>query len=239
MKKKAYGITIGLSLLVVLSAMDAFGRGSSTPQNTSVRSSPGRVQASSSVGFRGSSPRPRFQGGSASVGYRGSFAKSAAAGNTFSGNGYRRGGSHYSGSYHRHYHGYYGWGSYWPYWSTGAYLTYLPDDYTTVYVDGSPYYYCDGSYFQPYSNGYVVVPTPTPAASEDQEAPAQPSSDEQPLAALPNSTSSDTTTVNVPTSKGGFTPVRLVKHKNGYIGPQGEFYTGHPTVAALKALYGD
>ena len=45
--------------------------------------------------------------------------------------------------------------------------------------------------------------------------------------------------INIPNSKGGFTPVRLIKHKNGYIGPQGEFYAGHPTVDALKALYGD
>jgi hypothetical protein len=84
----------------------------------------------------------------------------------------------------------------------------------------------------------MVVPPPTPATSEDQEAPAEAPSVDQPVAALPKS-ASDTATINVPTSKGGFTPVRLVKHKNGYIGPQGEFYTGHPTVAALKALYGD
>ena len=85
----------------------------------------------------------------------------------------------------------------------------------------------------------MVVPTPTPATSEDQEAPAEAPSNEQPAAAQPKSASSDTSTINIPTSKGGFTPVRLVKHKNGYIGPQGEFYSGHPTVAALKALYGD
>jgi hypothetical protein len=121
----------------------------------------------------------------------------------------------------------------------GAYFDYIPDCYSTVYVDGSPYYYCDGSYFQPYSNGYMVVPAPEAAASEDQQEPAQAPSVEQPVAAQPKSASGDTTTINVPTSKGEFTPVRLVKHKNGYVGPQGEFYTGHPTVAALKALYGD
>ena len=36
-----------------------------------------------------------------------------------------------------------------------CYFNYIPDYYTTVYVDGSPYYYCDGSYFQPYSDGYI------------------------------------------------------------------------------------
>jgi hypothetical protein len=118
-------------------------------------------------------------------------------------------------------------------------LTYLPDDYTTVYVDGSPYYYCNGSYFTPYSNGYVVVPAPSPAQPQDQEATAPASSDEQSIAAQPKSASNDTATINIPNSKGGFIPVRLIKHKNGYLGPEGEFYIGHPTVAALKALYGD
>jgi hypothetical protein len=86
----------------------------------------------------------------------------------------------------------------------------------------------------------VIVPEPVPAAAaQEQEATVQASSDEQPLEAHPTSTSSDTVTINIPNLKGGFTPVRLIKHKNGYFGPQGEFYTGHPTVAALKALYGD
>ena len=237
MKKKASLIILGLSLLVILSAFNVSARGSSTAQNTSVRSSSSashggvrsRVGASSpTVGYRGSSPSVRSGGG---------LAKAAATGTTSGRSGYRRGGNHYSsGYYHRHYRGYYGWG---PYWSAGAYFDYIPDYYTTVYVDGSPYYYCDGSYFQPYSDGYMVVPPPTPAQSEDQEAPAEPPAVAQPVAAQSKSASGDTTTVGVPNSKGAFTPVRLVKHKNGYIGPQGEFYTGHPTAAALKALYGD
>jgi hypothetical protein len=231
MKKKMWYVIIGLSILIMLSANDASARSSSTDQNASVRSSSSGSQ---------SGARAAVRGGSSSVGYRGGLAKAAATGTTSSGSGYRGGGNHYyTGSYHRHYHGYYGWGSYWPYWSTGDYLAYIPDYYTTVYVDGTPYYYCDGSYFMPYSNGYMVVPPPTSAPSEDQEAPAQAPPEEKPVAAQPKSASNDTTTIGVPNSKGGFTQVRLVKHKNGYIGPQGEFYTGHPTVAALKALYGD
>ena len=213
---------VGLSLLVMLSALDASARGSAAVRNGSVRSS--------SSGFHG--------GARASV--RGGLAKSAAQGNVSVRSGYRGGGNrNYSGSNHRYYHGYYGRGSHWPYWPIGSCFYYLPDYYTTVYVDGTPYYYCDGSYFMPFSNGYQVVPAPAPAPSEDQEATAQAPSDEQPIAAQPKSVSGDTTTINVPTSKEGFAPVRLVKHKNGYIGPQGEFYPGHPTVSALKALYGD
>jgi hypothetical protein len=45
-------------------------------------------------------------------------------------------------------------------------------------------------------------------------------------------------TVNIPNSNGGFTAVKLTKFKDGYKGPQGEFYPNHPTVDELKALYG-
>jgi hypothetical protein len=45
-------------------------------------------------------------------------------------------------------------------------------------------------------------------------------------------------TVNVPNTNGSFTPVTLIKQKDGYIGPQGEYYPGNPTVDQLKVLYG-
>jgi hypothetical protein len=47
-----------------------------------------------------------------------------------------------------------------------------------------------------------------------------------------------TITVNVPNSNGSFTPVKLVKYQGGYIGPQGEYYPGNPTVDQLRVLYG-
>jgi hypothetical protein len=157
------------------------------------------------------------------------------------------------GYYGGYYHGYYGAGPYWPYWygfapCIGTFVGYLPYGYTTVLVDGTPYYYYGGYYFSPYSNGYMIVPEPESAASatsQDQGVapvvpPASPAgANKQTMAAQPKSASGDTTIINVPNSKGGFTPVRLIKYKNGYVGPQGEFYAGHPTVDALKALYGD
>ena len=48
----------------------------------------------------------------------------------------------------------------------------------------------------------------------------------------------DTVIVNVPNDAEGFTAVKLVKIADGYVGPQGEFYAGHPTVKQLRALYG-
>ena len=50
---------------------------------------------------------------------------------------------------------------------------------------------------------------------------------------------SDVVVVNIPTSNGGFTPVKLIKQGSGYIGPQGEYYKGNPTVQQLEVLYGN
>jgi hypothetical protein len=135
----------------------------------------------------------------------------------------------------------------------GAFVGTLPDGYTTVVVGGVPYYYCNGVYLRPHRTGYIVVTAPvenppgeSPAATAlpaaapsaaDQLQSAPPANGEaKSLSAAP---SADTVNVSVPTSKGGFTAVKLVKHDGGYIGPQGEFYTGHPTVDQLKALYGN
>jgi hypothetical protein len=165
------------------------------------------------------------------------------------GHGYR-GGRHnyYNHGFHSgYYHGYYGnfgWGYRNPSWynysavapSTGAFVAYLPGGYSTVMVGGTPYYYCAGYYFRPYSGGYVIVPAPV-ISKTVAAAPEEPKT-ASPAAAQPEQASGDTTTINIPNSKGEFTPVRLVKHKEGYLGAQGEFYAGHPTVDQLKTLYG-
>jgi hypothetical protein len=118
-------------------------------------------------------------------------------------------------------------------------------------VRGVPYYYFNGSYFRQYSSGYVVVevpdqssaqaiqsPPPAPAPQENQQiqSPAAPGEQAKSLSSTP---ASDTVTVSVPNAQGGFTAVKLVKRDGGYVGPQGEFYSGHPTVDQLKALYGN
>ena len=120
----------------------------------------------------------------------------------------------------------------------GALVDSLPPRYTTVVYEGAPYYYCDGYYYRPDpSGGYVVVqppvvvqpvvaaPAPPPAAAPA----AQPKAQTQ----LP-----ETLVVNIPDSKGGYTKVTLKKSGDGFIGPQGEYYQGHPTVEQLKTLYG-
>ena len=133
-----------------------------------------------------------------------------------------------------------------PLLAVGAFVTHLPHGHTVVVVGNTSYYYYEGSYYRPSSSGYVVVPdpaantvpTPEPAQSQVTSENTDTGAKSLSITNAPQ-TISDTTVVNIPNSRGGFTPVTLIKRGDGYIGPQGEFYTGRPTVAALKALYGD
>jgi hypothetical protein len=119
----------------------------------------------------------------------------------------------------------------------GATLSALPPSYTVVYVGRTPFYY-DGTYYykrSPY--GYVVVADPTVApVIVTQPVVVQPSTVTTNI--QPQGQPNDVIIVNVPNSKGGFTPVQLTRYSGGYIGPQGEFYSGNPTVEQLKVLYG-
>lgn len=104
----------------------------------------------------------------------------------------------------------------------GVIVTILPVGHRTVFVRGATYYYYDNIYYRSCPTGYEVVPAPVvvPSATYTPSAPGQ------------------TVTINVPNSNGSFTPITLVKQGNGYIGPQGEYYSGNPTVDQLKVLYG-
>jgi len=102
----------------------------------------------------------------------------------------------------------------------GALIESLPPRHTTVIVEGTPYYHDDIYYYrQVPEGGYVVVPQPVIIQPQIQ-------------------TPGVTTTINVPNSNGSYTPVTLVKRNNGFVGPQGEYYPGNPTVEQLRALYG-
>jgi hypothetical protein len=145
-------------------------------------------------------------------------------------------GGHGGGGFHGHYSGgYHGWGWY---------------GYPAIVVNDPYNYYYGFSY--PYSEGYISVASSAPAAVAAQPSTqsaattqTKPLSDTITQLKSPSSASvasqesiGDTVTIFVPNSAGRFTPVRLIKHNNGYSGPQGEFYPDHPTVAQLRALYG-
>jgi hypothetical protein len=160
----------------------------------------------------------------------------ARGGNGFHGGGFRGGDFHgYGWSQGFHYPHY--WGGFYigPEWFWGP----------TVVIAGVPYYYYSGVYYTPYGDGLVAVtlppaqPTVAPVPGDSTvaaSAPANTSAKVEPKATQP---SGDTVTINVPNASGGFTPVKLVKTDKGYVGPQGEFYPNHPTIAELKVFYGN
>ena len=111
----------------------------------------------------------------------------------------------------------------------GAIVMILPFGYRTISIGEVTYYYYDNVYYTVCPSGYVVVPAPV----VNPDVMVVPSD-----VASPKKVSGETVTINVPNSNGSYTPITLVKQKDGYIGPQGEYYPGHPTVDQLKVLYG-
>ena len=143
----------------------------------------------------------------------------------------------------------------------GAIVGSLPPYYNTVYYGGVPYYYYDGIYYRPYSNGYMVVQAPSVTTApvmvqQPYTTVAQPVMTQQPYAASqpvmaapvesantiqtvsPATTQGEPFTVNVPNSKSGWTSVTLTRSGTGFIGPQGEYYQEFPKVKQLKEMYG-
>lgn len=125
----------------------------------------------------------------------------------------------------------------------GTIVASLPPGYTTVVVKGVPYYYYDNAYFQVYpSGGYVVIPSPVAVSADvpkaTESAVITASTITNVGSNLP-ATQQDIFTVNIPNSKGGYTPVALKRVKGGFTGPQGEFYQEFPSVEQLKVMYGN
>jgi len=126
------------------------------------------------------------------------------------------------------------WGSFAAGLAIGTVVTSLPPYYETVYANGVPYYHYDRVYYRPYSRGYIVVSEPTSTIVTVPSNTTVVVSDVSQKKVM----SGETITINIPNVNGGYTPVRLTKFKDGYIGPQGEYYQGHPTVGQLSVLYG-
>ncbi len=108
----------------------------------------------------------------------------------------------------------------------GAIVMSLPIGHHAVVIGSAQYYYYNDVYYKPCPSGYIVVPQPAVVAS-----PA-------PVIFTPAQVPNETVTINVPNSNGSYMPITLVKRDNGYVGPQGEYYSEHPTVEQLRVLYG-
>jgi hypothetical protein len=111
-----------------------------------------------------------------------------------------------------------------------------PQGFQPVVINGTTYYVNNGIYYIYTSYGYQVVQTPMSSVSVNTV------SENKALSvgvkvSVPRD-KGEPFVINVPNKHGGFTPVKLIKHGKGYVGPQGEYYE-HPTVDQLKALYGE
>ena len=224
------------------------------------------VSSASAAWVRGSGHGSGYRsGGGHASGHSSGYAHGSGYRSGYAhGSGYRSGYGHGWG-YGPGYGSYWGWSawypSYYPWWTSGvtvvespigSVVSYLPDGYTVFTVDGVTYYHCGNVYLQGCPGGYIVVAPPsaspnsqpTPAAETNSPAKAQldtvSGTSEQTLGGAKGSqaSSSGVVTISIPNANGGYTPVKLTKAQNGYIGPQGEFYGGHPTVEQLRALYG-
>jgi hypothetical protein len=106
--------------------------------------------------------------------------------------------------------------------SLGAVVHFLPSGYGSVVIGGSTYYHANNTYYRACPTGYMVVPTPVVSRS----------------VITTQNLSGERVPINIPNSNGSYTTIILVKQRDGYIGPQGEYYSGNPTLEQLKSLYG-
>ena len=129
----------------------------------------------------------------------------------------------------------------------GAVVTTIPQGYQPVIIDGVTYYTINGVTYMYTPSGFQVVPPPKPlviqTTTAGQGAPpvsafVQPAPIPQGVGIPATSTyAEESFTVNISNSKGGHTPVTLKRSGNGFIGPQGEFYTEFPRIEQLKLMY--
>ena len=125
----------------------------------------------------------------------------------------------------------------------GAVVPALPPGYTVVYMGGMPYYYYGNAYYAAAPNGYVVTAPPAiaaPMAVAPGVAPIQasaPAPISQQTVVPASNGPSDAIETYIPNGNGSFTVVTLRKTEKGFMGPQGEFYSDHPTEDQLKSRY--
>jgi hypothetical protein len=125
-----------------------------------------------------------------------------------------------------------------PYYAQPAYTVVASSSYQPVLVNGVTYYVNNGVYYLYTQYGYQAVATPAgvAAAPAIQSAPAAQAATVTATAAGPDN--GDSISINIPNNKGGYTAVILKRSGNGFIGPQGEFYSEFPKVSQLQTMYG-
>ncbi len=104
----------------------------------------------------------------------------------------------------------------------GAVVHFLPFGHKTLVIGGATYYHSNNTYYRACPTGYVVVSAPAVSQS----------------VVVTQNVPGEKVPVNILNSNGSYTTIILVKQRDGYLGPQGEYYPGNPTVEQLKSLYG-
>jgi hypothetical protein len=108
----------------------------------------------------------------------------------------------------------------------GAFILSLPIGYKTVIVNETPYYVYNDTYYVKEGKRFVVIdeiPSKTAVVSVPKKEVETPK---------------NSFVVNIPNSNGSYTPVTIKKSAEGFVGPQGEYYTKFPNVEQLKVMYG-
>ncbi|MFH1355143.1 MAG: DUF6515 family protein [Candidatus Omnitrophota bacterium] len=97
----------------------------------------------------------------------------------------------------------------------GAVVTFVPAGHRKIILGGVTYYHYNSIYYKTCPSGYMVVSAPEIKHKSGEKV-----------------------TIHIPNENGSYTIVTLIENEDGYIGPQGEFYPGHPTIEQLIVLYG-
>jgi len=150
---------------------------------------------------------------------------------------------HHGNHNYYHYHDH-------PHWGVQV-ATFYPDEYYSVWAGGNRYYYDDGIYYNYAGGQYVVAQPPVGVVVGAIPSDFQPvvingvtyytnngtyyvyTPDGYKVVTAPQTT----LTVNVPRGN-GYVAVILRRSGNGYVGPQGEFYSSFPQVSQLRIMYG-
>ncbi len=103
----------------------------------------------------------------------------------------------------------------------GALIKTLPWGYQKVVINGITYYTNDGIYYQAVPRGYMVVDEPQTVYTYT----------------VPMQAEGDTFILNIPNYRGGYTPVVIRRSGSGFVGPQGEYYAGFPSMEQLRIMY--
>lgn len=108
----------------------------------------------------------------------------------------------------------------------GAIIPSLPNGFTSLQINGEPFYLAANVFYQPHAQGYAVVASPVDPAPKPVPPPPMPCA---PVA--------DTVTMTVHLAAGGTAPVVLKRHAHGWIGPKGEIYESLPSEQQLAPYY--